>query len=75
MDVVDDKEQGDAAEETGQAAGDKLTDQGSTKVRIAKALLSLRKRATTKPGVRYGDGIKQTEDKGASHPKPGHQKE
>ena len=46
---------------------------GSTKMSIASALVSPRKRAAAKPSIRRGDNNKQQESKGTSFPKPGHQ--
>ncbi|KAH0864002.1 hypothetical protein HID58_081213 [Brassica napus] len=43
----------------------------STKMRIASALASPRKRAPTKTGTRHGDNVKQQESKGPSIPKSG----
>nr|VDC96358.1 unnamed protein product [Brassica oleracea] len=47
---------------------------GSTKTRIASALVSPRKRAAAKTGSHQGDNSKQPESKGTSNPKHGHQK-
>lgn len=43
----------------------------STKMRIAKALVSPRKRAAGKTGTRHGETGKQMENKGPSNPKTG----
>lgn len=47
---------------------------GSTKMRLASALLSPCKRAVAKAGGRHGGGTKRLEDKGTSNPKLGQQK-
>ncbi|KAG5414982.1 hypothetical protein IGI04_002549 [Brassica rapa subsp. trilocularis] len=43
---------------------------GSTKMRIANALLSPRKKGVAKVGPRHGEGSKPMESKGPSNPKP-----
>ncbi|KAF3543580.1 hypothetical protein DY000_02007430 [Brassica cretica] len=43
---------------------------GSTKMRMASALVSPRKRVAAKVGSRHGDNSKPTESKGPSNPKP-----
>lgn len=52
----------------------KVVTAGSTKMRIASALVSPRKRAAAKPGIRHGENSKQLESKGPSNLKSGHQK-
>ncbi|KAH0906312.1 hypothetical protein HID58_038139 [Brassica napus] len=52
----------------------KVATAGSTKMRIASALVSPRKRAAAKPGIRHGENSKQLESKGPSNLKSGHQK-
>ncbi|KAL0683617.1 hypothetical protein Bca4012_050465 [Brassica carinata] len=47
---------------------------GRTKMRIASALVSPRKHAAAKPGIRHGENSKQLESKGPSNLKSGHQK-
>ncbi|CAN7056527.1 unnamed protein product [Brassica oleracea var. botrytis] len=43
---------------------------GSTKARMVQAYISNRKRTSTKPVNRNGEGSKQQEEKGTSNPKP-----
>ena len=47
---------------------------GSTKMRVASALVSPRKRAAAKPCICHGENSKQLESKGPSNLKSGHQK-
>ena len=43
---------------------------GSTKARMVQAYISNRKRTSTKPANRHGEGSKQQDEKGPSNPKP-----
>ncbi|KAJ4917546.1 Uncharacterized protein Rs2_03096 [Raphanus sativus] len=58
----------------GKPAGSAASTAVSTKLRIANALRSPRKRAPAKPGTRQGGNIKRMEEKGMANPKDGHQK-